>query len=52
MGAFGHNFNHRQSTPSFPSRNPVITASMTTFRLAPFIDEMIIRIIGPAFRAP
>jgi hypothetical protein len=40
---------------SFPPQKPVITASMTDFRsaqiLGKVIETMIIRIIGPAFRA-
>jgi len=36
---------------SFSSENRLITATMKKFRLAPIIDKMIIRIIGPAFRA-
>jgi hypothetical protein len=40
---------------SFPLQKPVITASMTDFRSAQIsariIEKMIIRIIGPAFRA-
>jgi hypothetical protein len=35
----------------FPAKNTVITAVMENIRSAPVIAQMIIRIIGPAFRA-
>jgi hypothetical protein len=42
---------HLGFAPSFPPEKTVITATMTDFRSARIIEKMVIRIIGPAFRA-